>query len=361
MYIMKIAIFGGSFNPIHKGHISLAEEAIKELNLDKLYFVPAYKSPFKSVKEYAPAQDRVNMIDLVKPEKSEVSMFEINRKGTSYTIDTLKYFKNKHKDDEIFLLIGTDNLYKLHKWRDIDEIASLAKIVIFRREGNWSKENIKRFNCKLLNNSLYKFSSTKYRQGYMNHADDRVKSYIGENHLYIKDLMVGMLDPKRHKHSMSVANYAAKYAKSINADAKKAFTAGCLHDITKLWTEEQHREFLRSLNIDDSNIESFELHAITGYHWVKNEYMLTDEEILNAIKLHTTLDFELSPMDKIIFAADKLCEGRKHDGIQKDRELIMKNFDEGFKKIVNVAYEILIKNRDISETQEKIYRKWMGE
>jgi len=112
---MKIAIFGGSFNPVHKGHISIAEHAIAELGLDKLFFVPAYSSPFKTKVKYVDAQHRINMLKLELPEKAEVSEFETNRKSTSYTIDTVKYFKQKYPNDEIFLIIGSDNVYKLNK------------------------------------------------------------------------------------------------------------------------------------------------------------------------------------------------------------------------------------------------------
>ncbi|RTZ68853.1 MAG: nicotinate (nicotinamide) nucleotide adenylyltransferase [Tenericutes bacterium] len=112
---MNIGIFGGSFNPIHKGHLAIAKEAIKELNLDKLFFVPNFKSPFKTSIKYADPEHRVAMIDLVKPNKSEVSKFEINRKGISYTFETVDYFKQKFPDDNLYLIIGSDNLYKLHK------------------------------------------------------------------------------------------------------------------------------------------------------------------------------------------------------------------------------------------------------
>ncbi|WP_235670191.1 adenylyltransferase/cytidyltransferase family protein [Mycoplasmopsis pullorum] len=97
---MKIGIFGGSFDPIHKGHIRVAQQAIKELNLDKLFFVPANKSPFKLKNKYASNEDRVEMIKLVLPDKCEISNFEINRGGTSFSIDTARYFKNNFKNDE---------------------------------------------------------------------------------------------------------------------------------------------------------------------------------------------------------------------------------------------------------------------
>lgn len=356
---MKIGIYGGSFNPIHKGHIAVAEEAIKELNLDKLYFVPAYKSPFKSKEVYAPAEDRVNMINLVKPEKSEVSMFEINRKGISYTIETLRYIKSKHPEDELYILIGSDNLYKLHKWRDIEEIAQIAQIVVFRREGEFSKEIIKRFNARLLNNQLFNYSSTAFRNGFLENVDPKVQSYIGSHYLYIKELMIAMLDNKRHKHSTSVADFAAKYAKLAGASAKKAWVAGCLHDITKSWPKEKHREFLASKGINEVDVKDYQLHSLSGYYWIKEEYKLEDEEILNSVLRHTSLAEELTQLDKVIFAADKLCEGRRWEGIQQDRELILKDFEQGFRHLVKVIFDLLESERDITPEAKAIFERWM--
>jgi nicotinate-nucleotide adenylyltransferase len=112
---MKIAIYGGSFNPIHRGHIKVAKTAINDLKLNKLYFVPAYKNPFKHKKKYVDSHHRVNMVNLVKENKMEVSLFEINKKGFSYTIETIKYFKNKYPNDKLYLIIGSDNINKLNK------------------------------------------------------------------------------------------------------------------------------------------------------------------------------------------------------------------------------------------------------
>ncbi|SFW05757.1 Nicotinate-nucleotide adenylyltransferase [Chlamydia abortus] len=114
---MKIGIFGGSFDPIHKGHLLVASEAIKSLDLDCLYFVPANKNPFKKDKSYASNLHRINMIKLAIKDnpKMQISEFETNRNCISYTIDTVKYFRNKFKDDDLYLLIGSDNLNSLHK------------------------------------------------------------------------------------------------------------------------------------------------------------------------------------------------------------------------------------------------------
>ena len=112
---MKIGIYGGAFNPIHKGHIKIAEYAINFLDLDKLIFVPSFKGPFKKNIDLISGEERIKMIELVLQDKMIISAFEVNRKGVSYTIDTIKYFKNKYKNDELFFILGSDNLTKLNK------------------------------------------------------------------------------------------------------------------------------------------------------------------------------------------------------------------------------------------------------
>lgn len=357
---MKIGIFGGSFNPIHKGHIKIAEESIKELNLDKFYFVPAFKSPFKSKEKYVDVSHRINMINLVKPHKTKVSLFEANRKGTSYTIDTIKYFKNKYPNDELYLIIGSDNVYKLNKWKDIDEISKLTKIIIFKREGNFSKINIKKYNAKLLNNELYDFSSSWFVKGYFQNVDRVVMKYISDNYLYANDILLNMVDAKRHKHCNAVASLAAEYAKRNGLDAKRAWFSGLFHDVTKGMPKQWHRDFLKSKGVEEEKLSDYELHSLSAYYWIKDEYLYEDEEVLNAIKVHTTLSKKLSTLDKIIFAADKLAEGRKFKDIQLIRELILKDFDAGFKKIVQITHNHLVETRGtLSKEQEEIYRKWI--
>ena len=356
---MKIGIYGGSFNPVHKGHISVAEFAIDNLNLDKMIFVPAFKSPFKSKVKYADGEHRINMLNIVKPEKATVSPFEINRKSTSYTIDTIKYFKQKYPNDELFLIIGSDNVHKLNKWKQINDIVDMATIVVFKRGDDFSKVNVKRYKALVMDNPLYNFSSTQFKRGNFDNIDTDVMKYLSANYLYITDIMINMLDHKKHKHSQSVGSFAARFAKSAGVDSRKAWVAGCLHDITKSWSIEDQRGFLRNVGFDETTLKDFQVHATAGYYWIKDRYLLEDEEILNSVLHHTSLNKELSEMDKVIFAADKMCEGRRHEGIQADRKLIMEDFDAGFKKIVTVVSKLLEEmERPLTDEQWEIYRKW---
>ncbi len=355
---MKIGIYGGSFNPTHNGHINVAKYAIEKLGLDKLYFVPAYQSPFKSKVKYLKPEDRVNMLNLVKPENSEVSLFEINRKGTSYTIDTIKYFRKNFPNDKLFLLIGSDNLYKLHKWKDINTIAKESKIVIFKREDPFSKNNIKKYDALLLNNKKWEHSSSNVRTGDFTGLDEKIVEYLGAHKLLLLEIGRTNLTVRRHKHCVAAGDMAAELAKINNIDAKQAWTAGLMHDITKEWTKDKHKEFLLEQGYDPTGTPELIWHQWTGALWLKEIYKIDDEEIVNAIFKHSNADAmpfnDLTTLDKIVYVADKLCDGRKYPGIQENRKIAMNNLDEGFKVAAEFATsEILKKYGSVSHFKLK--------
>jgi nicotinate-nucleotide adenylyltransferase len=134
---MKLGIFGGSFNPVHRGHLLVARAAFEEVGIDRLFFVPAARSPFKSEEKPAPDEFRLRLLRLAltgKPE-CEVDSREIRRGGTSYTIDTLREFAREFPGAELFYLIGADNVEALGKWREPVELAGLAEFVVVPRPG----------------------------------------------------------------------------------------------------------------------------------------------------------------------------------------------------------------------------------
>ncbi|UUD36612.1 nicotinate-nucleotide adenylyltransferase [Mycoplasmopsis citelli] len=361
----KIAIYGGSFDPIHKGHIAAARYVIEELQLDELYFVPANNSPFKTKSKNNNALHRVNMLRLVTEEKMFVSDFEIKRGGTSYTIDTVKYFAKKFPQDQLFLIIGSDHLPKLDKWKDIQKIAQLSKIVVLRRSKNINKINAKKYQAIILKNPLWDFSSTEFKKGYLDSVEDVIMDYIQENGLYLEKIIHSMLSALRAKHCISTGNFAAEMAKKFNISAKKAYVAGILHDIAKEWDEDQSRAFLAQYEPQYANVLKHELHQVCGYTWVKHAYKLKDHDILHAILVHTTLDDgtnerKISNLDKIIFISDKISPGRRFPGIQKLRQLAFEDLDATFEKVIQYVYEYNIqKGVKFSQRQQEIYRKYL--
>lgn len=132
---MNIGILGGAFNPPHIGHIVLANEAKEKLNLKKVFFIPTNISPHKQVFE-VDAKHRMNMVKLaIEHEKDFVVLdWELKRKGVSYTIDTIKQLKGKYKNDNFFLIIGSDLVDDFNTWKDYKEIMSLVKVIVAKRD-----------------------------------------------------------------------------------------------------------------------------------------------------------------------------------------------------------------------------------
>ncbi|OHD09429.1 MAG: nicotinate (nicotinamide) nucleotide adenylyltransferase [Spirochaetes bacterium GWB1_36_13] len=133
---MKTGLFGGSFNPVHYGHLIIAQTIQEEFKLDKILFMPAFINPFKQNKKSASSQDRLEMLKLALSNNPgfEVSDYEIQKESVSYTIDTLKYLN--HQEQELFLLTGSDILPEFHLWKDYQEILKTAKLIVFYRDEN---------------------------------------------------------------------------------------------------------------------------------------------------------------------------------------------------------------------------------
>jgi len=135
---MKIAVLGGSFNPIHIGHLALGDEVCTSLGYDKVLFIPTYNPPHKQLNEIVCAIDRYNMVKLAcsTDNRFEAENCEIDRQGVSYTYDTICYLEQKYKDnleDKIGLIMGDDLLAGFHLWYKADEIAEKCQLILAKR------------------------------------------------------------------------------------------------------------------------------------------------------------------------------------------------------------------------------------
>jgi nicotinate-nucleotide adenylyltransferase len=134
---MKIGLFGGSFDPVHLGHLLVAQAAVEEIGLDRLFFIPAAQSPFKP--ENRPAPDAVRLqwlrLALVGRANCEIDEQELRRGGISYAVETVRDYAKKFPQAELFYLIGADNVAKLNEWREAGELAKLAEFIVIPRPG----------------------------------------------------------------------------------------------------------------------------------------------------------------------------------------------------------------------------------
>ena len=183
---MRIGIYGGSFNPVHNGHIHLALTAVSELELDRLYLVPSKISPHRSSAEYVPEEDRLEVCD-----------YELRSDRVSYTIFTVEEFRRRFPDDELFLLVGSDMLMIFETWnRFADILRECTLAVVSRCEGDIPElerkaEELRRYgNIVICRAEAVEISSTDIRkkiaknQKYSCYLDKNVVQYIRLKKLY---------------------------------------------------------------------------------------------------------------------------------------------------------------------------------
>lgn len=134
---VKIGFLGGSFDPVHFGHLLAAQDAFEQHQLDRLVLVPAAQAPLKNNEAVSSIEDRLGMLRAAVEwdKRFELSDFELRRGGVSYTVDSARHFRALHPHDQLFWIIGGDQLPKLHLWRDIEELARLVEFIFLERPG----------------------------------------------------------------------------------------------------------------------------------------------------------------------------------------------------------------------------------
>ena len=359
---MNKIIFGGAFDPIHLGHINMAKEASKVFNAEVI-FVPAPISIWK--KESISADLKVEMIKLsIEGHKAfNIDLFEINSgKKENYSIDTVKYFKQKYPNDNLYYLIGSDQVNNFHKWKDALELSKLAQIIFFARPNIvLDKNNIEKYNIKSIDSGIsLDIESTKIRELKSIAVDEKVLRFIEDKKLYFVSKIASMMSEKRLRHSISVAKLAYQIALKHNIEhPEKAYIAGILHDIGKEYKD--YRPIMEKYYPEYLDLPNYAYHQFVGAYLAKEIFGVEDELILNSIKWHCTGCQEMSFLDKIIYASDKIDPIRDYDSSPLIKAMMENDIDEGF-KIVLEANRIFLgeKNKDSdNRLTSKCYDKYL--
>ena len=191
----KTGIFGGAFNPVHNGHVRLAEEAVKQLKLKKLLIIPTFESPHKATK-LAPFDDRAEMCRRAFGHIAGAEISDIERRlgGTSFTINTIRELKRQFPDDQFFLLIGGDMLYSFDQWFKYEAILNEAKVCAVARGGDSYPDMLEFANemgkIRVLPTQAVDISSTEIREKIAAGEDiaglvpEGAAEYIAEHCLY---------------------------------------------------------------------------------------------------------------------------------------------------------------------------------
>jgi len=355
----KIAIMGGTFDPIHYGHLVTAEAVREKFEIEKVIFIPAGRPPHKKNQNIAHDEHRYLMTVLATVNNSyfDVSRVEIDRPGTTYTIDTIRAIKKIYNDVEIYFITGADAIGEILTWKEPEELLQLCKFVPVTRPG-YNKDNlIKKFseissrfgiNLDFTEVPSLAISSTDIRNRVKSGKTikyllpEEVEKYILKFDIYknddnfnydiINQKLKSILSPLRFAHTQGVANEAVKLALKYEVDIDDAYVAGLLHDCCKDYNDEQKIKMCNYYKIKIDAVVQKQpdlLHSFLGAEIAKNEYGVKNEDIINSIRYHTTGRANMSKLEKIIYLADFFEPNRKYfEGIDKIKELAYTDLDK---------------------------------
>ncbi len=349
----KIGILGGTFNPVHIGHIGAAKLAAQRLGLSKLIFIPNFTPPHKELpEETASPEMRLEMLRLAVGDnrEAEVSDIEIRRGGVSYTADTIELLKEQYPGAEFWLLLGNDMLSSFERWHRFEWLCENVSLCALSRyeAGEKLKEAAARLTkehgirIEFARNETTEISSTDIRE-MLKKRDGRrflppgVYDYLVKNRLYgvkpefdwLREKAIEMLEPKRVSHVMGCESEAVALAKRWNVGEDDARCAAILHDITKKLDLNEQLIICGKYGIMTDAVEMREvklLHSKTGAALAGDIFGMS-EEVCDAIKWHTTGKADMSLLEKVIYLADYIEPGRRFDGVEALRELSYRDLD----------------------------------
>ena len=378
---MRLGIYGGSFNPPHRGHLTAAAAAAERLRLDKLLLIPAGIPPHKEVaRTAASAEHRAAMTALMAEQAAlmtsipvELSRMEIERAGKSYTVDTLRALREKYADAELWLLVGTDMFATFQDWHKPEEILSYAALCAFGRNEADTRETLelrRRFLEErfpgarietMTNPELVEISSSELRaalpeDGGAQYLTPQVYGYILREHLYGTNLNLTRLTPeqlrpialsylkaKRVRHVLGVEEEAMRLAERCGADVHKARFAALLHDCTKRLGLYEQLALCAQYGVELDELERHALkllHAKTGAAIARAVYG-ADDEVYGAILWHTTGRADMTLLEKVIYLADYIVPSRDFDGVDTLREAVYADLDRGLELGLKMSIEEL--------------------
>jgi nicotinate-nucleotide adenylyltransferase len=334
---VRLAVLGGSFNPVHAGHLFLAESVLSGLAYDRIILVPARESPFKPDARMVSPEDRLDMLAASIPGDPRITIddCEIRREGVSYTVDTLKDIIGRYKPEgKPGLVLGDDLAADFLKWRKSAEILEMADIIIARRISSGAASLS--YPHRSLKNDIINISSGTVRERIKNKENWRYLVSAGARFIIEDRCLYGFtppagttreespdretiarveeevrirVGPARFLHSRNTALLAWDLCRRFGLDPSLGYLAGITHDICKPLQEAELFALVRS---DGEQISALErkkpslLHARAAAVLLQERFGIHNRDILDAVRFHTVAGADMGPLAKVVYIADKI-------------------------------------------------------
>ena len=370
----RIALFGGSFDPIHNGHLELLRYMTDALALDGAMLIPSAVPPHKMKKAGAAEEHRLAMCRLAVEGMPNVTVsdIEIARGGASFTVDTLTELHAMHPDTEWYFLCGADMFLTIGTWWRYEDILRLAVICTVPR-GEVTAEALREHarslealggRCIVCDETPQTVSSTQVREALRDGqpigrlVPSAVAAYITAHGLYaeqvrtlptdeqIIEIIAKRESPYRFRHSLAVADEAARLAEKYGADVAKARTCGLLHDIFKDAGRDAQLQILKEFDIivDKVTAGAPKLwHACAGAAFMEHILGFTDREMIDAVRYHTTARAGMCLLEKILYLADFTSADRDYP----DVDVMRRHTDESIAS--GMLYSLQYTIRELTE------------
>lgn len=363
----KTIVFGGSFDPVHVEHTNILKAAVRELCADKVIVVPTKNPPHKSASK-TPFSDRAEMARIAFSQVSAnviVDDIENRNDGVNYSSDNLPVLEKKY--GKFVYVIGGDSLLALESWHEPEFIVRNFEIAVFDREGYQSaKDKAAELNEKwngkirILEHVGKEVDSHTIRDRLMLKADvsgldENVVRYIKSRNLYSEffpyvDKAATYLDAKRLVHSKNTALVALSLNRNFcpKIDEDKVLFAGLLHDVGKMYDKTELPNNIQNVIPKDS-IGTPVQHQFVSAEIVKNDFHISDEDVLNAIRFHTTGRENMSRFEKLIYVSDLISYERNFQGVESLRKAVYNDFEKGFITCLTYSRDYVV------ETGREVY------
>lgn len=346
---VRTLVFGGSFDPPHRGHAALLAAAARAVRPDRILVVPAWRAPFKG-EPSASASERAELCRLGLIEAlparwrkiARVDASELRAKRRVYTVETLSRLKAADPRGELHFACGTDSAASFPRWKSPARLRALAAWWTGARPGADGKipAGFRRVPGKFPD-----LSSTELRAALELGGDGgaallpAVRARIAARGLYGGALLRRLsetLKPGRFEHTVCVATMADALARRHGADAAKARLAGLLHDAGRRFPPPVLAAYARRRRLKvpalaaTARLEPMLLHAHASEDLAKREFGVSDPAVLSAIRRHTLGAPGMSLLDKVVFVADACSADRSHPGVERTRALAFEDLDAAF-------------------------------
>ena len=339
---MRTGIFGGSFDPVHTEHVALVRAAIQTLSLDRVFVLPAHIPPHKRGRALSAESHRLAMLKAAfeSVPQAIISDFELRQQGVSYTYLTCAHFSRLYPQDTLYFLVGTDMLRDFPTWKNPEEILKYCTLAVCDRaeqSAEWEQKERAAFFARFGKS----FARIRYSAKSVSSTQARVKAaagddvsalcgaavaeYISRNRLYEIPGAHAALEhekPERREHSLRVGVAAAKKAVELKISETSAVTAALFHDCAKnLPLSSPLLQGFTPPQNAPTPVPASVAHQFTGAYVAEAVFGVTDADILNAIRYHTSGRAGMSILEQLVFLADMVEDGRTYPGAEELRAL----------------------------------------